>query len=135
MLLFLPHQTEVPGVVPSLQVKEVWSRSASIVWSQPITGNTPIEKYTLQYWRHERVSEKSVSHRLNELDVPSTQTSALIKDLSPGMSYQVTLVAHNQVGRGEPAKSVTFNTGEEEPSAPPSDVEGELNRRIYTSSL
>ncbi|CAG2116508.1 unnamed protein product, partial [Medioppia subpectinata] len=47
---------------------------------------------------------------------------ALIKDLSPGLSYEMTVVGENEVGRGEAADTVTFVTGEEEPSAPPNDI-------------
>ncbi|CAG2180489.1 unnamed protein product, partial [Oppiella nova] len=34
----------------------------------------------------------------------------------------MTVVGDNEVGRGEAADTVTFVTGEEEPSAPPNDV-------------
>ncbi|XP_054156620.1 cell adhesion molecule DSCAML1-like isoform X1 [Oppia nitens] len=108
---------EIPGPPKTVHVKEVWSRTASIVWSAPYSGNSPISKYTIQYWRHQ-----SAPHRLNEFTVSSTQTSALIKDLSPGLSYEMTVVGENEVGRGEAADTVKFTTGEEEPSAPPNDI-------------
>ncbi|CAG2119458.1 unnamed protein product, partial [Medioppia subpectinata] len=103
---------EVPGPPMNVHVKEVWSRTASIVWSAPYSGNSPLTKYTIQYWRHQ-----SAPHRLHEFVVSNSQTTALIKDLSPGLSYEMTVVGENEVGRGEAADTVTFVTGEEEPSA------------------
>ncbi|CAG2165379.1 unnamed protein product [Oppiella nova] len=111
---------EVPGPPTNVHVKEVWSRTARIVWSAPYSGNSPLTKYTIQYWRHQ-----SAPHRLHEFTASSTQTTALIKDLSPGLSYEMTVVGENEVGRGEAADTVTFVTGEEEPSAP-----GLLHRQL-----
>ncbi|GIY09045.1 contactin-4 [Caerostris extrusa] len=41
-------------------------------------------------------------HRLEEKIVSSAQTSALIKDLHPGINYGLAIVAENTVGRGSP---------------------------------
>ncbi|KAI1289145.1 Hemicentin-2 [Halotydeus destructor] len=111
---------ETPASPTNLRVKEVWSRSASLVWTAPFTGNSPISKYTIQYWRRQ-----NAPHRLHEMTVSSTQTSAIIKDLQPGLSYEVTITAENDVGRGETSESVNFVTGQEEPSAAPVDVTAE----------
>lgn len=43
----------------------------------------------------------------------SAQTSALIKDLHPGVNYGLAIIAENTVGRGEPSDTVSFTTGEE----------------------
>ncbi|GFS52415.1 titin [Trichonephila inaurata madagascariensis] len=110
---------EVPATPLDLKVQEVWSRSASVSWSSPYTGNSPITKYVLQYWRD---AVSGGRHRLQEKIVSSAQTSALIKDLHPGTNYGLAIVAENTVGRGEPSDTVSFTTGEEEPSGPPMDV-------------
>ncbi|GFY47205.1 titin [Trichonephila inaurata madagascariensis] len=110
---------EVPATPLDLKVQEVWSRSASVSWSSPYTGNSPITKYVLQYWRD---AVSGGRHRLQEKIVSSAQTSALIKDLHPGTNYGLAIVAENTVGRGEPSDTVSFTTGEEEPSGAPLDV-------------
>ena len=79
--------TEVPSAPQNLRVKEVWSRTVSIVWNEPYSGNSPITNYTIQYWRHE-----TAPHRLHEITVTNSQTLALIKDLSPGSAYVMTVV-------------------------------------------
>ncbi|KAG8178103.1 hypothetical protein JTE90_017451 [Oedothorax gibbosus] len=110
---------EVPATPLDLKVQEIWSRSASVTWSSPYTGNSPITKYVLQYWRD---AVSGGRHRLEEKVVSSAQTSALIKDLHPGVNYGLAIVAENTVGRGEPSDTVSFSTGEEEPSGSPMDV-------------
>ncbi|CAL1281293.1 unnamed protein product [Larinioides sclopetarius] len=110
---------EVPATPLDLKVQEVWSRSASVSWSSPYTGNSPITKYVLQYWRD---AVSGGRHRLEEKVVSSAQTSALIKDLHPGTNYGLAIVAENTVGRGEPSDTISFTTGEEEPSGSPMDV-------------
>lgn len=94
-----------------------------MTWSPPYSGNSPISKYIVQYWRHQ-----NAPHRLLEFQVSSSQSHALIKDLNPGVSYELTVVGENDVGRGEAAETITFITGEEEPSAAPNDIHGNLIR-------
>ncbi|GFU32265.1 down syndrome cell adhesion molecule, partial [Nephila pilipes] len=117
--LFKKINAGVPATPLDLKVQEVWSRSASVSWSSPYTGNSPITKYVLQYWRD---AVSGGRHRLEEKIVSSAQTSALIKDLHPGTNYGLAIVAENTVGRGEPSDTVSFTTGEEEPSGSPMDV-------------
>lgn len=50
-ILFTFSYLEVPATPLDLKVQEIWSRSASVTWSSPYTGNSPITKYVLQYWR------------------------------------------------------------------------------------
>ncbi|OQR76598.1 neogenin-like [Tropilaelaps mercedesae] len=106
---------EVPQPPRDVKVSETWSRSASISWTAPYAGNSPITRYTVQYWR------VAQSHRLEELEVVGTQTSVLLSDLRPGIAYQVAVVADNAVGSSQLSSTVTFTTGEEEPSEVPTD--------------
>ncbi|RWR98931.1 Down syndrome cell adhesion molecule-like protein 1, partial [Dinothrombium tinctorium] len=108
---------EIPGAPLNVRVRETWSRSASVFWNPPFNGNSPITKFTVQYWIHQ-----SPTRKLNELSVNGAQTNALIKDLKPGHSYELTVVAENEVGRGDAADSITFFTNQEEPSAAPIDI-------------
>lgn len=77
----------MPDVPKNVRVKEVWSRTVSLVWTEPFTGNLPITKYIVQYWRYQ-----SAPHRLHELAIPGTQTSVFIKDLSPGQAYELSVL-------------------------------------------
>lgn len=108
---------EEPGAPQGLKINEVWSRSASISWRPPYNGNSPMLRYVVQFWR-----KTGAAHRLQEFNVSSSQTSTLIKNLSPGLSYEVCLVAENEVGRSEPSDTVQLYTGEEEPTGFPLDL-------------
>lgn len=115
---------EVPSRPINVKVKDAWSRSASLVWSTPFAGNSPITSYIIQYWKKNtnEAGLSSQNHRRQEFTVSGTQTSALITNLSPSLTYEASVIAENQVGRSEPSENVVINTGEDEPSAAPSDV-------------
>lgn len=101
-----------------MKVNEVWSRSVSVSWRTPSSnGNSPLTGYIVQYWRL-----KSAPHRLHEFNASSSLNTALINNLTPGLAYEMSIVALNGVGRSEPSETVTFITGEEEPSGPPNDI-------------
>ncbi|KAF7493498.1 Down syndrome cell adhesion molecule -like protein [Sarcoptes scabiei] len=108
---------EVPGVAKNVHVKEVWSRTVSLAWSEPYSGNLPIQRYVIQFWRYQ-----SGPHRLNEVLVSGSQTSYFLKDLTPGQSYELSIIAENEIGKGSSSTPISFVTGEEEPSAPPNDI-------------
>lgn len=115
---------EVPSRPMNVRVKDAWSRSASLVWSTPFAGNSPITSYIIQYWRKnsKEAGQSSQNHRRQEFSVSGTQTSALLTNLMPALTYEASVIAENQVGRSEPSENVVISTGEDEPSAAPSDV-------------
>ncbi|GFT08377.1 protein sidekick-2 [Nephila pilipes] len=109
---------EPPERPVSVKVGEVWSRAATVSWSAPFDGNSPITQYVVHYWK----DIEGASHRLQERSVPATQTSVLLGDLQPGTTYLLRVVAENDVGRGESSEPFKLRTEEEAPSAPPTDV-------------
>ncbi|XP_049528341.1 Down syndrome cell adhesion molecule homolog [Dermacentor silvarum] len=108
---------EVPAQPLDLRILEVWSRKVNVIWSEPYSGNSPINNYIVHYWR-----DRDGAHRLMEQTVPSSQTSAMISELHPGASYSLTVTAENEVGQGPPSDPVRFLTAEEEPGGSPTDV-------------
>ncbi|KAL3180820.1 hypothetical protein MRX96_037236 [Rhipicephalus microplus] len=88
---------EVPAQPLDLRILEVWSRKVNVIWSEPYSGNSPINTYIVHYWR-----DRDGAHRLMEQSVPSSQTSAMISELHPGASYSLTVTAENEVGQGPP---------------------------------
>ncbi|GFS52402.1 down syndrome cell adhesion molecule homolog [Trichonephila inaurata madagascariensis] len=108
---------EVPGPPSDVRVEQTWSQSATVRWNVPYGGNSPITFFVVQYWR-----DAGAPHRLEEEKVSASQTFTMLKDLQPGTSYVVRVLAENEVGRGNPSESQQFLTKEAEPSAPPFDV-------------
>ena len=78
---------EVPDAPKNVRVKEVWSRTVHILWTEPFTGNLPISNYTVQYWRYQ-----NAPHRLHELIIAGSQSAIFIKDLSPGQAYELSVI-------------------------------------------
>ncbi|XP_077540887.1 cell adhesion molecule Dscam1-like [Haemaphysalis longicornis] len=111
---------EVPGQPQDVKVSETWSRSASVSWSPPYSGNSPVAKYVIQFWK-----DSGTAHRLQEVAVPGSQTSTLVNDLHPGSTYHLSILAENSVGVGVASTPVKLHTGEEEPSAAPTDFQVE----------
>lgn len=109
---------ESPGPPTNLQVRDSWSRSASVSWTAPSSGNSPILGYIIQHW----METTGENNRLEEAEVPASQTSFMVRNLKPDCAYRVSVLAVNELGRGQVSPSVSFKTGEEEPSAPPLDV-------------
>ncbi|XP_076318853.1 cell adhesion molecule Dscam1-like isoform X4 [Tachypleus tridentatus] len=111
---------EPPSAPSDVRVDQAWSRSISVTWTVPYSGNSPVNKYLIQYWRNQ-----GAPHRLEEVTVSSAQTSTILRKLQPGTSYVVRVIAENNVGKGTPSENRRFLTKEEEPSAPPTDVQVE----------
>ncbi|XP_042147713.1 Down syndrome cell adhesion molecule-like protein 1 homolog [Ixodes scapularis] len=111
---------EVPASPLDVKVDQSWSRSANVRWNAPYSGNSPVSKYIVQYWK-----DHGAAHRLEEASVTAPQTSTLLRDLQPGTSYIVRALAENTVGRGSPSESQKFQTKEEEPGGVPTDVAAE----------
>lgn len=103
------------------------------------TTSGRISNYTVQYWRKNPAAGPSApvasqqqqqqqvkqNHRRDDLVVDGLHNSALLVNLLPAITYEVSVIAHNQVGRSEPSELVNVTTSEEEPSAPPTDVQVE----------
>lgn len=113
-----------------LKSREIWSRSALVSWQSPQLAGSRITNYTIQYWRLNQASPVASvgsqsnlqNHRRESIQVDGLQNSAYLVNLMPSLTYEVSVIAHNQVGQSEPSESIIINTSEEEPSAPPSDV-------------
>jgi len=114
---------EPPSSPSNLVLKKVWSRSASISWAPSSSisaiGNVPVTSFIILYWKETKSRENS---KLFEHSISSSQTEFLLNDLTPGTTYEVAVVAVNDVGRSVPSPYLKFKTGEEEPSNPPFDV-------------
>lgn len=117
---------EAPSRPMNLKVKDAWSKSAALTWSAPYAGNSPILNYIIQYWRKQANENQGIqNYRRQEFTVSGTQTSALISNLTPAVTYEASVIAVNQVGRSESSDNILINTNEDDPAAPPSDVSAE----------
>lgn len=102
---------EVPEAPLDVRVTGYDSRSASLTWTQPYNGNSPIENYIIHFWKSDKAFGKN--NRLNEIKVNSRSTVYNLKGLEPGTLYTLNVIASNKIGYGEPSQSYYFTTNDE----------------------
>lgn len=121
---------EVPEPPKNLRVYSQLSRSITVTWSVPFSGNSPIDKFVLQYkpildnWQE-----------ANKIIIPGTENHATIANLRPAMAYHIRCEAENQFGPSEFSEIIQLTTLEEAPSGPPTNVRTETrsSTEIYVS--
>lgn len=129
---------DVPATVRKLLVDQIWSRDVSVSWMTPESmGNSALTQYIVQYWKEIAITPSPSTigsyygktntsvksgHRLHEIEIAPTETSCIIKNLTPGTSYVIRVVAVNSFGRGMPTPPTRFITAEEAPNASPIDI-------------
>ncbi|XP_067142244.1 cell adhesion molecule Dscam1-like isoform X8 [Centruroides vittatus] len=107
---------EPPSPPRGIKVNDVTSRTARLSWQSPYgNSDSTVVNYIVRYWRDEE--SRSQLHQLS-IQV----TSATLKDLHPGTSYAVQILAENDVGASTPSRLVHFRTNEEAPIGAPTDV-------------
>nr|ASU04347.1 Dscam5 [Mesobuthus martensii] len=115
---------EPPDKISSVNVNAKTSRSITISWSLPYSGNSPLVKYTLE---HKQTSDSWTSPGVEKID--GNENTYTLQGLAPQTSYHLRLIAENALGRSEPSDSITVITEAEAPSSAPRNV-----RVIATSS-
>nr|XP_042901563.1 Down syndrome cell adhesion molecule isoform X2 [Parasteatoda tepidariorum] len=115
---------EPPDRPSSVDVTTKGSRSASITWSAPYSGNSVIAKYTVE---HKSANEPWSLAKTSIVD--STESIHTIQGLIPHMTYHVRVKAENAIGSGDFSEPITIVTEGEAPSGPPRDL-----RAVATNS-
>lgn len=118
---------EAPDAVQEINVIRLESRSASITWSPPYNGNSPITGYLVEWALVSANGQTSKSTPIKWSQVTVQQPMATIGPLLPLNSYEVRVRAQNQFGQSPlatltPTGFALIKTQEEPPSSPPSDV-------------
>jgi len=93
-----------PGPPGMPEILKVTKSTMSLAWDRPKTdGGTPITKYIIE----SRMHDKAYAHNFQwnyavDPDITISDTSYLVVNLIPGMTYEFRIVAENKVGRGPP---------------------------------
>ncbi|PRD31896.1 UNVERIFIED_CONTAM: Down syndrome cell adhesion molecule [Trichonephila clavipes] len=115
---------EPPDRPPSVDVTTKGSRSISITWSAPYSGNSLILKYIIE---HKSAKEPWTLAKTSMVD--SSDSMFTLQGLIPHTTYHIRVKAENAVGSGDFSEPLTIVTDGEAPSGPPREV-----RAIATSS-
>lgn len=91
-------KTERPDAPSKASIVKVESRSISITWSPPYSGNSPILYYILEL---KEVTDEDWS-MARAVRIPGSETRAQVTGLWPGTSYHFRISAENSLGKSEP---------------------------------
>ena len=109
--------TEPPDPPQDCKVVELDGRTATISWSPPYSGNSPIISYLLQ---HKASIEKWSNMRaIINTTVSGADNTAAIRGLKPVHDYHVRVFAINNLGRSEGSEVLKLRSDEESPGGPP----------------
>ena len=93
-----------PEKPTDLEVVIVTSRSLSLVWVEPHHNNAPVLGYRMMY------SQQDISA---VVEYVTEQETLHIAQLLPGLTYQFTVVAYNDIGDSNPSDILEVTTLEE----------------------
>ncbi|ALC40438.1 Dscam, partial [Drosophila busckii] len=111
---------EVPEMPYALKVLDKSGRSVQLSWAQPYDGNSPLNRYIIEFKRS-RASWEDIGRVM----VPGHTTEAQVQKLSPATTYNIRIVAENEIGSSQSSEAVTIITAEEAPSGKPQNIKVE----------
>ncbi|XP_015912285.1 cell adhesion molecule Dscam1 [Parasteatoda tepidariorum] len=100
---------------------ESTSRTISISWSPPYSGNSPILSYTIQY----KPSSGSWKDDSKDLTASGADSKASIAGLLPATTYHFRVMAENSFGKSDFSSYVSATTDLEVPGGPPLNVQAD----------
>ncbi|GFY40217.1 down syndrome cell adhesion molecule homolog [Trichonephila inaurata madagascariensis] len=109
---------EPPDSPGNILATEIGSRSITIRWTAPYTGNSPIVSYKIQH----KLSSETWAEGDRTTTVSERETTAVLRGLKPVTSYHVRLMAKNGIGWSEPSQPVHITTAEDAPEGAPTAV-------------
>ncbi|KAK4288092.1 hypothetical protein Pmani_038864, partial [Petrolisthes manimaculis] len=108
---------DVPGPPTGLTVGEEGSRHLTLTWTPPEDSNAPISAYIVTF-----DSQQSAIGGPREVTVEGQQRRVRLEALLPAMTYILTVMAENRVGRGQASAPLRHTTQEEQPTGHPQAV-------------
>ena len=110
-IIIIIHYTilDVPDAPHSLDVEDVMSQSLIITWTAPFDNNAPILGYYISYYNPSFIYDGSQV----EILIDEAVEEFLVTDLHPGVSYEFTLVAFNEIGNSTESDPLFNETLEE----------------------
>ncbi|XP_032292764.1 cell adhesion molecule Dscam1 isoform X5 [Drosophila virilis] len=108
---------EVPEMPYALKVLDKSGRSVQLSWAQPYDGNSPLNRYIIEFKR-----SRASWDEIDRVMVPGHTTEAQVQKLSPATTYNIRIVAENEIGSSQSSEAVTIITAEEAPSGKPQNI-------------
>lgn len=109
---------EVPEMPYALKVLDKSGRSVQLSWAKPFDGNAEIKRYIIEFKR----SRGTWEHDIDRVIVPGHTHEAQVQKLSPATTYNIRIVAENEIGVSDSSEVVTIITAEEMPTGKPQNI-------------
>ncbi|XP_058830694.1 cell adhesion molecule Dscam2 isoform X40 [Topomyia yanbarensis] len=103
---------EAPEMPYALKVLDKSGRTVQLSWAKPYGGNSPLKRYIIEFKRSRGTWENDVDRVI----VPGHTNEAQVQKLSPATTYNIRIVAENEIGVSDSSEVVTIITAEEAPS-------------------
>lgn len=103
---------EVPEMPYALKVLDKSGRSVQLSWAKPYDGNSPLKRYIIEF----KTSRGSWEHDVDRVIVPGHTNEAQVQKLNPATTYNIRIVAENEIGVSDSSEVVPIITAEEMPS-------------------
>uniref|UniRef100_A0A182QBV3 Down syndrome cell adhesion molecule n=1 Tax=Anopheles farauti TaxID=69004 RepID=A0A182QBV3_9DIPT len=112
---------EPPEMPYALKVLDKSGRTVQLSWAKPYDGNSLLKRYIIEFKR----SRGSWENDIDRVIVPGDTNEAQVQKLSPATTYNIRIVAENDIGVSDPSDVVTIITAEEAPSGKPQSIKVE----------
>ncbi|XP_055624206.1 cell adhesion molecule Dscam2 isoform X48 [Toxorhynchites rutilus septentrionalis] len=103
---------EAPEMPYALKVLDKSGRTVQLSWAKPYDGLSPLKRYIIEFKR----SRGTWDNDVDRVIVPGHTNEAQVQKLSPATTYNIRIVAENEIGVSDSSEVVTIITAEEAPS-------------------
>lgn len=109
---------EIPEMPYGMKVLDKSGRSIQLSWNKPYDGNSPLKRYIIEFKRSRGTWESDIDRVI----VPGHTNEAQVQKLAPATTYNIRIVAENEIGVSDSSDVVTIITAEEAPSGKPQGI-------------
>ncbi|KAK8788727.1 hypothetical protein V5799_021505 [Amblyomma americanum] len=110
---------EPPDKVEDLEVTQVTSRSLTVSWLVPYSGNSPVLKYLVE---HKALLSSSLQNVNQAATTDPAEHSYVVTGLEPSTTYELRIRAINAIGQSDFSDPIVATTSQEAPSGSPRDI-------------
>ncbi|KAL3207264.1 hypothetical protein MRX96_052709, partial [Rhipicephalus microplus] len=110
---------EPPGKPQDLEAMQTTSRTVTLTWIAPYSGNSPVLKYLLEH----KSSTGSWEYDTELSPEDTSKLSYLVTGLRPSTRYEFRVRAGNALGLSDHSDPLVVTTDQEAPSGPPWDIQ------------
>ncbi|XP_049522395.1 Down syndrome cell adhesion molecule-like protein Dscam2 [Dermacentor silvarum] len=110
---------EPPGKPQGLETIQTTSRTVTLAWLAPFSGNSPVVKYLLEH----KSSTGSWEYDTQLSPEDTSKLSYLVTGLRPATKYEFRIRAGNALGLSDHSDPLVVTTDQEAPSGTPQEIQ------------